>query len=249
MTKTVDNEEVEKFDAIAGEWWDPNGKFGPLHRINPTRLSYIRGQIVNHVVADSRSMKPLSGVSALDVGCGGGLVTEPLTRLGAKVTGIDPSPETITAARDHAEKLGLDIDYIAATTEDLTSSGRMFDCILALEVIEHVPDVTGFLISCAGLLKPGGILILSTLNRTTKSYALGIVTAEYILGWLPRGTHRWSRFITPDELQNKLNEVGLDAKDVKGLALNPLSGEWTLSEDCSVNYFITATKPLASETI
>lgn len=245
MARTVDNKEVERFGAIADEWWNPNGKFRPLHQINPVRLSYIRDQILNAFDMDRRAAKPLTQLTILDVGCGGGLLTEPLSRLGAFVTGLDPSPESIAAARSHAEAQGLDVIYFTGTVEDLPSKPAGFDCVIALEVVEHVPDVTGFLKSCAALIRPGGLLIVSTLNRTAKSFGLGIVAAEYVLGWLPKGTHQWNRFITPDELRLQLDEAGLDSQDQQGLVFNPLKGEWTLSVDCSVNYFISATKPAA----
>ncbi|NJM33792.1 MAG: bifunctional 2-polyprenyl-6-hydroxyphenol methylase/3-demethylubiquinol 3-O-methyltransferase UbiG [Rhodomicrobium sp.] len=242
MTNFVDNREVERFGAVAADWWNPEGKFRPLHKINPARLFYIREQLLAHTGRDARSLKPFSGLTILDAGCGGGLVAEPLARLGARVTGLDPSPETIAVAKGHAGESGLDIEYLTGTTHDLAGGGRGFDCVLALEVVEHVPDVGAFLASCAALSAPGGLVILSTLNRTAKSYALGIVAAEYILGWLPKGTHSWSRFITPDELRVKLREAGLEPTGERGLAFDPLRFEWKLTDDCEVNYFMTARK-------
>ncbi len=243
MTKTVDNNEVQRFGSIAEDWWNPNGKFRPLHQINPARLRYIREQILAHTGRDGRAARPFDGLSVLDIGCGGGLIAEPLARLGAKVTGLDPSPETIAAADRHADAQGLAIEYIDGTTEELGATGRRFDCVLALEVIEHVPDVAAFLESCVPLIAPGGLLLLSTLNRTAKSFALGIVAAEYVLGWLPKGTHQWNRFVTPDELRGAVTGAGLTPKGEQGLVFDPLSGGWKLSKDCGVNYFAAAEKP------
>ncbi len=245
MPKTVDNEEVERFGAIADEWWDPNGKFRPLHQINPVRLSYIREQILGHFGVDGHAPKPFKELHILDIGCGGGLLAEPLCRLGASVTGLDPSRETIAVARSHAAAQGLQIDYMTGTAEELVKQNSAFDCVIALEVVEHVPDVAGFLKDCAALVKPGGLLILSTLNRTAKSFGLGIVAAEYLLGWLPKGTHQWERFITPDELRRHIVDAGLDPRGEQGLAYDPLKGEWRLSTDCSVNYFVSAAKATA----
>jgi 2-polyprenyl-6-hydroxyphenyl methylase/3-demethylubiquinone-9 3-methyltransferase len=242
----VDNVEIERFGALAGEWWDPKGKFRPLHQLNPPRLAFLREQILGHTGRDRLSVKPYAGLQILDVGCGGGLISEPLARLGAAVTGLDPAPETIEAARSHAQAQGLAIDYIAATTDDLAAQHRQFDCVVAMEVVEHVPDVATFLRSCAALLKPGGLLILSTLNRTAKSYALGIVAAEYLLGWLPKGTHQWRRFITPEELREKLADAGLKPHAERGMSYDPLKGEWRLGSDCDVNYLMSAVKPGAS---
>lgn len=242
MANIVDHAEVERFAAMAGEWWDPKGKFRPLHQINPVRLGFLREEILGHASRDGRAVKPFAGLRMLDVGCGGGLVSEPLARLGADVTGLDPSPETIAAARGHAAMQGLPIEYLAGTTDDLVAQGRVFDCVIALEVVEHVPDVATFLKSCAALMQPRGLLLLSTLNRTAKSYALGIVAAEYLLGWLPRGTHQWKRFVTPGELADKLRETGLKPLRERGMSYDPIGGTWSLSGDCDVNYLASATK-------
>jgi 2-polyprenyl-6-hydroxyphenyl methylase/3-demethylubiquinone-9 3-methyltransferase len=248
MTKSVDKAEVDRFGDIAGEWWDPEGKFQPLHRINPVRLAYIRERLSMHTSRPQNTIKMFAGLTILDVGCGGGLMSEPLARLGAQVTGVDPSERNIAVARDHAEKQDLDIGYLTGTTHDLASAsdgGRVFDCVIALEVVEHVPDVRHFLQSCADLLKPGGLLVVSTLNRTPQSYALGIVAAEYVLGWLPRGTHQWDRFVTTEEMREHFAAIGLAPVNEKGLSFDPLRYEWRLGEDCRVNYFSTATKPAA----
>lgn len=248
MTKSVDKAEVERFGDIAEEWWDPKGKFQPLHRINPIRLAYIREQLSTHTSHPQNTIKILASLTILDVGCGGGLISEPLARMGAEVTGLDPSEKNIAVARDHAATQDLAIEYFTGTTDDLASSsdgGRAFDCVIALEVVEHVPDVRLFLQSCADLLKPGGLLVVSTLNRTPQSYALGIVAAEYVLGWLPKGTHQWDRFVTTQEMREHFAAIGLVPVDEKGLSFDPLRYEWRLSEDCRVNYFSTATKPAA----
>jgi 2-polyprenyl-6-hydroxyphenyl methylase / 3-demethylubiquinone-9 3-methyltransferase len=243
MTKLVDNAEVERFGALAREWWDPRGKFRPLHQINPVRLGFLRGELLAHTARDGRAMRPFAGLSLLDIGCGGGLIAEPLARLGASVTGIDPSAENIETARRHAHGQALDIDYLTGTSGELATEGRRFDCVIALEVIEHVPDVRAFLQSCSDVTEPGGLIVLSTLNRTLKSFALGIVGAEYVLGWLPRGTHQWRRFVAPDELRQSLMEGGLTPVAQRGMSYDPIRGTWRLSADCSVNYLMAATKP------
>lgn len=244
MTKTLDQREVDRFDSIAEEWWDRDGKFKPLHKLNPARISYIREQLLTHFARNAASNPPLSGLAIADIGCGGGLIAEPLTRLGAKVTGIDPSAESIEAAKRHASAGNLDIEYINGTAEEIAKSGRRFDAVLALEVVEHVNDPGMFIDICKSLVKPGGLLVLSTLNRTAKSFALGIVAAEYLLRWLPRGTHDWSRFLTPDELENLLAKHGLIPLNRCGTNYNPLTDMWKLGEDCGVNYFMTASLPV-----
>lgn len=239
----VDKDEVQRFEIIAKEWWDPHGKFRPLHQLNPARIFYVKNKILETLGKNVSGGKPLKGVRTLDVGCGGGLLAEPLARLGATVTGLDPARETIEAARRHAAGQSLDIEYIAGTTEDLNRKGRRFDCVIALEVVEHVPDLGAFLKSCEGLMEQGGLLILSTLNRTGRSFALGIVAAEYVLGWLPRGTHRWSRLVTPEELTQALIDAGLHPQDRRGLTFDPIGGNWRLTDDVSVNYLMSAVKP------
>jgi 2-polyprenyl-6-hydroxyphenyl methylase/3-demethylubiquinone-9 3-methyltransferase len=238
--RTLDRDEVARFARLAGEWWDANGPFKPLHRINPVRLTYIRDRLCRRFARDAKAGRSLEGLAVLDVGCGGGLVAEPLARLGAAVTGIDPAPETIAAAKAHAKGAGLDIAYRPTTAEDLAREGAAFDAVLLLEVVEHVPDVPLFLKSVASLVAPGGVMILSTLNRTIKAYALAIVGAEVILRWLPAGTHDWNRFVTPEELRAALGAAGLAVSDMTGMVYHPLADEWHLSQDMDVNYFATA---------
>jgi 2-polyprenyl-6-hydroxyphenyl methylase/3-demethylubiquinone-9 3-methyltransferase len=243
MTKLVDNAEVKRFGALAGEWWDPRGKFRPLHQINPVRLHYLREALLTHTGRDGRAVRPFAGLRVLDIGCGGGLIAEPLARLGASVTGLDPSPENIETARRHAGAQDLSIDYVIGSSDELAAQGRRFDCVIALEVIEHVPDVAAFLQSCADVAEPGGLIVLSTLNRTAKSFALGIVAAEYVLGWLPRGTHQWQRFVAPDELRQYLTKAGLTPLGERGMSYDPIGGTWRLGADCDVNYLMSAAKP------
>jgi 2-polyprenyl-6-hydroxyphenyl methylase / 3-demethylubiquinone-9 3-methyltransferase len=232
----LDPAEVERFRRIASEWWDQNGKFRPLHQLGPARLQFVRDELVRHFALATGGLRPLTGLRILDVGCGGGLVSEPLGRMGATVTGIDPGRENVEAARAHAEPQGLAIDYRVTTIEDLAARGETFDAIVCLEVVEHVPDVGAFLKTCARCVRPGGAMILSTINRNLKSYALAIVGAEYILGWLPRGTHQWDRFVTPEELARYTAQAGLSGANFQGLVYNPLRDEWTLSSDTDVNY-------------
>jgi 2-polyprenyl-6-hydroxyphenyl methylase / 3-demethylubiquinone-9 3-methyltransferase len=240
---TLDREEVARFARLAGEWWDANGPFKQLHRINPTRLTYIRDQLCRRFGRDGKAGASLKGLTVLDIGCGGGLVAEPLARLGAAVTGIDPASENIDAAKAHAKGARLDITYRMATAEALAQEGATFDAVLLLEVIEHVPDVPLFLKTAAPLVKRGGIMILSTLNRTIKAYALVIIGAELILRWLPSGTHDWNRFVTPEELRRAAEGAGLAVSDVTGMAYDLLADEWRLSSDTDVNYFATAQRP------
>jgi 2-polyprenyl-6-hydroxyphenyl methylase / 3-demethylubiquinone-9 3-methyltransferase len=240
---TVDPAELERFARLADDWWNPHGKFKPLHKIGPARLGFIRDRVSAHFHLLQRSMKPFAGLSMLDVGCGGGLIAEPLARLGATVTGIEPAEANIGAARRHALTAGLAIDYRAVRAEDLVSDGRSFDVVVCLEVVEHVPDPAAFVQVCASLVRPGGLMILSTINRTMKAYVLAIVGAEYILRWLPVGTHQWERFITPGELDGHVRATGLGALSCEGLVYNPLSDRWALGRDTDVNYIGAAAKP------
>lgn len=239
---TVDHEDVARFSAIAEQWWDPRGKFAPLHRLNPTRLAYLRAQILQHTRREDEGTTPLSGLSLLDIGCGGGLVCEPLTRLGASVTGIDASEKNIAVAKLHAEKSGLAIDYRAMPPETLAATAENFDVVLALEIIEHVADTAAFYATLRKLLKPGGLLMMSTINRTAASYAKAIIGAEYILRWLPVGTHQWSQFLRPSELAAGLAAEGFTPKPPCGICFSPFSGKFSLNpRDLSVNYFLSAT--------
>lgn len=241
-SSTLDPDEVARFAALAEEWWDPRGKFRPLHKLGPARLGYIRDCLVDHFRIARSGLRPLAGRTVLDIGCGGGLVCEPMARLGATVTGIDPAEANIGAARRHAESQGLAIVYRPARVEDLVAEGSTFDAVLCLEVVEHVPDVAAFLRQCASLVHPGGILIASTINRTLKAYALAIIGAEYVLRWLPVGTHQWERFVTPGELGRHMQSAGLAEPSFKGLVYNPLRDTWSLDDDTDVNYFACAAR-------
>lgn len=241
---TVDSGEVAKFAAMAEAWWDPDGVFRPLHAMTPCRLDYIVRQIDGEFGCDPAVRRRFEGLRILDVGCGGGLLAEPMARLGAEVTGIDASEESIRVARAHAEVSGLTIDYRASTVEALVADQQLFDVVLASEVIEHVVDPAGFLAAAARLVRPGGLLILSTLNRTARSYALAIVGAEYVLGWLPRGTHDWSRFLAPEEVASHSARAGLDWLDANGIVFDPGRSAFRLSDrDLSVNWIGTARQP------
>lgn len=240
---TIDPEDVARFSAIAAEWWDENGKFKPLHRLNPVRLAYIRDTVTARLGRDPNAPKPLAGLSLVDVGCGGGLLSEPLARMGAAVTGIDASERNIGTAATHARASGVDVDYRATTAEALAATGQTFDVVVSLEVIEHVADVRLFVASLERLMAPDGVLFLATLNRTTKSFALAIVGAEYVLRWLPRGTHDWKRFLKPSELAGRLRDVGLSFGELTGVTMNPLSGEFSVNpRDLAVNYMGWATR-------
>lgn len=241
---TFDPSEVERFSRLANEWWDPNGKFRPLHQQGPARLRFIRDTLASHFGCPSKAHKPLKELSVLDVGCGGGLICEPLARLGARVTGLDPTADAIAVARAHAEAQGLAIDYRAQRVEDLAEIGAHFDAVVCMEVVEHVPDPGAFLKTIARLVRPGGILILSTLNRTWKSYALAIVAAEYVLGWLPRGTHNWQRFVTLEEMARHLKLAGFAELRTSGLVYDVMRDDWRLDPDCDVNYLAAAALPL-----
>jgi 2-polyprenyl-6-hydroxyphenyl methylase / 3-demethylubiquinone-9 3-methyltransferase len=241
---TLDPAEVRRFDALAAEWWDPNGPMRALHRLGPTRMAFVRDAATAHFSLKAGGLKPLAGLTALDIGCGAGLVAEPLARMGATVTAIDPSEASIRAARAHAGEQGLAITYRADRAEDLAAEHATFDLVTCLEVIEHIPDVRAFLTVAAKLVRPGGLLITSTLNRTLKSYALGIVAAEYILRWAPVGAHQWERFITPDELRAHFAVVGLAAPKLSGIVYSPFNDAWSLSAtDFDINYIAAAARP------
>ncbi|MFC6636127.1 bifunctional 2-polyprenyl-6-hydroxyphenol methylase/3-demethylubiquinol 3-O-methyltransferase UbiG [Sulfitobacter sp. JBTF-M27] len=241
---TIDAGEIAKFEAMAAEWWNLNGKFKPLHMLNPCRLDYITSQIAGEYDRDLKSEMPFKGLRILDIGCGGGLLAEPMARLGADVVGADAAAGNIPVAQVHAEQSGLEIDYRHTTAEDMAAAGEKFDVVLNMEVVEHVASPIDYLRACHDLLKPGGLHICSTINRNPKSYAMAIVGAEHIMRWLPKGTHEWSKFITPDELFDLMREAGLEPVDHKGFVFNPISWSWKLSDrDLSVNYVTASLRP------
>ena len=240
---TIDKSEVERFSAMASEWWDPTGKFRPLHKFNPVRLTYIRDKAAAHFDRDAKSPQPLKGLRLLDIGCGGGLLSEPMARMGADVVGADASQTNVEIARIHAEQSGLAIDYRAETAESLADAKERFDIILNMEVVEHVADVDLFLSSCAGMVKPGGLMFVATINRTLKALALAIVGAEYVLRWLPRGTHQYEKLVRPDEIETPLAASGMAVVDRTGVFYSPLSDSWNLSRDMDVNYMMLADRP------
>ena len=242
-SSTVDPTEVAKFEAMAAEWWNPNGKFKPLHLMNPCRLDYITSQIASEFDRDLTAPLPFAGLRILDIGCGGGLLSEPMARLGAEVVGADPATRNIPVAQLHAEQSGLTIDYRLTTAEELAAAGEQFDVVLNMEVVEHVPDPQSYLTACQTLLKPGGLMICSTLNRNAKSFGMAIIGAEWVMCWLPKGTHDWKKFITPDELAGFIRQAGLDPVDRKGMVFNPVAWSWSLSSrDLSVNYVTASVK-------
>ena len=241
---TVDPAEIEKFAAIAESWWDPDGAFKPLHMLNPIRIGYIRDRLCARFGRDPKAPKPLAGFSVCDIGCGGGLICEPLSRLGAAVTGVDAVRRSIDVARNHADRMGLAIRYVHTTADTLTKNGEDFDAVVNMEVVEHVADLRGFLGDAGALVKPGGAMVLSTFNRTPKSFVLGIVGAECVLGWLPRGTHDWRKFVKPSELAAALRPAGLGLADLCGMAYDPIRDEFRLApRDLDVNYLALALKP------
>jgi 2-polyprenyl-6-hydroxyphenyl methylase / 3-demethylubiquinone-9 3-methyltransferase len=242
-TSSIDPAEVERFSRIAAEWWDPKGKFAPLHKFNPVRLAFIRDEAAMRFGRDTRAPRPFEGLKLLDIGCGGGLLSEPMSRLGFQVTGVDASERNIGTASAHAAEQGLTIDYRASTAEALEAEGAgPFDVILNMEVIEHVADPGEFLRTCGRLLAPGGLMIVATLNRTLKAFALAKVGAEYVLRWLPAGTHDWNKFLRPDELRGFLKGEPLAMQGPFGVSFDPLSGRWSRSSDCDVNYMMTVTR-------
>ena len=237
---SVDPAEVEKFARAAAEWWDPKGKFRPLHVFNPVRLKFIRTVAAEHFGRDEKALTPFGGLTLLDIGCGGGLLSEPMARIGFTVLGADASDRNVRTAATHAAGSGLALDYRCVTAEALADEGGAFDAILNMEVVEHVADLGGFLKSCAALLKPGGFMLVATLNRTLKSLALAKIGAEYVLRWLPAGTHDWNRFVKPADLQRLLEEAGLSVTRLQGVAFDPLRWDWRLSSDTDVNYMMVA---------
>jgi 2-polyprenyl-6-hydroxyphenyl methylase/3-demethylubiquinone-9 3-methyltransferase len=241
-TTSVDEAEVERFSRHAAEWWDPRGPMAALHKFNPVRLAYIRDQACARFSRDPRKLDCLAGLRMLDIGCGGGILSEPLARLGAHMVGADPAEENVEAARAHAQEQGLSVDYRATTAEALAEAGETFDVVLAMEVVEHVTDVALFVSTCASMVKPGGLFIAATLNRTLKSFALAIVGAEYVLRWVPRGTHQWDKFVTPRELETAVENTGLRVTGERGVVYNLLADRWQLSSDMDVNYMLVAEK-------
>jgi 2-polyprenyl-6-hydroxyphenyl methylase/3-demethylubiquinone-9 3-methyltransferase len=237
---SVDRAEIEKFAGMAEAWWDPSGVFRPLHRLNPLRIGYIRDRLAAHAGRDAADLQPLNGLSILDIGCGGGLLAEPLARLGAEVTGIDAAERNIEIARAHAAATGTKVTYLPCPAEDLAARGAQFDAVLAMEIVEHVADLHAFLGATRALLKPDGLLFLATLNRTLKSFAFAIVGAEYILRWLPRGTHDWRRFLRPSELARNLRSNGLAIRELTGVHYDPITDSFSSHRDCSVNYMAVA---------
>ncbi|WP_018998286.1 bifunctional 2-polyprenyl-6-hydroxyphenol methylase/3-demethylubiquinol 3-O-methyltransferase UbiG [Hirschia maritima] len=240
---SIDESEIEKFRAMASEWWDPKGKFKPLHKFNPVRLAFLRDRICSHFDLDDKSRTPLQGLRVLDIGCGGGLVSEPMARLGAQMTSVDAGEANIKTAMTHAQETGVEIDYRVGTVEKLIEAKEpAFDVVLNLEVVEHVADAHQFVQDTASLVKPGGIIFVASINRTTKAFALAIVGAEYIMGWLPKGTHEFDKLVKPDEVKNALKSAQIDIEETTGVSYNPLTGEWSLSSDTMVNYMCVGSR-------
>jgi 2-polyprenyl-6-hydroxyphenyl methylase/3-demethylubiquinone-9 3-methyltransferase len=237
---SVDHAEIAKFEAMADAWWDPTGKFKPLHRLNPVRVRFIRDRLAAGLGRNPDAPQPLRGLSILDIGCGGGLLAEPLARLGAAVTGIDAAERNIAIARRHAESVGVGVTYLPCTAEDLAAQGARFDAVLGMEIVEHVADLDAFFGAAAGMLKPNGMMVVATLNRTVKSFAFAIVGAEYVLRWLPRGTHDWRRFMRPSELARRLRAHGLEMKELAGVSYDPIGDSFSIGRDCGVNYMAVA---------
>jgi len=239
---TIDEAEVERFSAMAAEWWNPSGKFRPLHKFNPVRLAYIRDQVAARFGRDPNAAWPFEGLRFLDIGCGGGLLCEPMARLGATVVGVDPSETNVEVARLHAAESRVTIDYRASTAEDLADAGEKFDVVLNMEVVEHVADVGLFVARCAEMVKPGGLMFVATINRTMKAWGLAIVGAEYVLGWLPKGTHQYEKLVRPEELDKALTDAGMTIADRTGVTYNPFADRWQRSKDMDVNYMLLAEK-------
>ena len=242
---TIDQAEVDRFTAMAAEWWNTAGKFKPLHKFNPVRIRYIRDKAAAHFGRDANSHKPLEGLRVLDIGCGGGLLSEPMARMGATVIGADASERNIGIASTHAAQTGVTIDYRAVTAEQLAAEGEKFDIILNMEVVEHVADVDFFITTCASMVKPGGMMFVATINRTMKAMALAIIGAEHVLRWLPKGTHQYEKLVRPEELEKPLTASGMQIDERTGVFFNPLMNQWNLSKDMDVNYMMLATRPTA----
>lgn len=239
---SIDAAEVEKFSRIAAEWWDPAGKFAPLHKFNPVRLGFIRETAAEHFACDPRALRPFEGLTLLDIGCGGGLLSEPMAKIGFAVTGIDPSEKNIGTARVHAAQSGVIVNYRAISAEALLGEDKTFDVVLNMEVVEHVADLRAYLQTCAQLVKPGGLMFVATINRTLKALALAKVAAEYILGWLPPGTHDWNRFVSPAQLRGLLTDAGMTVMTTQGVSFDLLEWDWRLSNDIDVNYVVVSAR-------
>ncbi|WP_306258858.1 bifunctional 2-polyprenyl-6-hydroxyphenol methylase/3-demethylubiquinol 3-O-methyltransferase UbiG [Pararhizobium sp. IMCC21322] len=240
---TIDDAEVERFSKLAAEWWNPTGKFKPLHKFNPVRMAYIKEKVSAHFDRDIKATDAFAGLRILDIGCGGGLLCEPMARLGAGIVGVDASATNINVASLHAEQSGLSIDYRATTAEALSDEGETFDIILNMEVVEHVADVPLFLSECSKMLRPGGLMFVATINRTMKAWGLAIIGAEHILRWLPKGTHQYEKLVRPEEIEQPLNAQGLSILEINGVFYNPLKDVWALSNDTDVNYMMLAERP------
>ncbi|MEM6383026.1 MAG: bifunctional 2-polyprenyl-6-hydroxyphenol methylase/3-demethylubiquinol 3-O-methyltransferase UbiG [Pseudomonadota bacterium] len=244
-TTSIDPDEVARFSALAAEWWDPKGKFGVLHAFNPVRLAYVRARVAEHFDRDDKVTRPFEGLRFLDIGCGGGLLTEPMARLGAQTMGVDASAENIATARVHADEQGLEIDYRATTAEAIRNDGETFDVVLAMEVVEHVANVPNFIADCAAMVKPGGLMFVATINRTAKAFFMAIIGAERLLRWLPIGTHHYDKLVTPDELTSAFAPTGMAVTDRCGVAYNPLEDRWKAApNDLDVNYMVMAARPV-----
>jgi len=240
ISDRVDEAEVEKFNRLAAEWWNPDGRMKPLHRVNPVRLSYLRDTLIAQFDRDAKAIQPFGGLSLLDIGCGGGLLSEPLARMGFTVTGIDPARNNVDVAKAHAEQAGVAVTYRKVTAETLVEEKALFDVVLAMEVVEHVPSVPEFVAAATSLVKPGGIFVAATINRTKRAFALAIVGAEYVLRWLPVGTHSWDKFVTPDELEDAITTGEMQVFDRQGVVFNPFADRWSLARDMAVNYMLAA---------
>ncbi|MEM9221816.1 MAG: bifunctional 2-polyprenyl-6-hydroxyphenol methylase/3-demethylubiquinol 3-O-methyltransferase UbiG [Pseudomonadota bacterium] len=240
---TIDDAEVDKFDRLAAEWWNPNGKFKPLHKFNPVRLAFLRETLCRHFERDPKADRPLDGLRILDIGCGGGLLSEPLAKMGADVLGADAAPTNVEVAKRHAAQTGVAVAYRATTAEELAAEGETFDAVLAMEIVEHVADVDAFTAACCAMVRPGGFTVFATINRTMKAFALAIVGAEYVLRWLPRGTHSFEKLVKPSELERAFSASGLTPQEPIGVFYNPLKDVWALSKDTDVNYMILGLRP------
>jgi 2-polyprenyl-6-hydroxyphenyl methylase / 3-demethylubiquinone-9 3-methyltransferase len=240
---TIDQAEVDRFSAMAAEWWDPTGKFKPLHKINPVRLAYIRDKVSENFGRDPHTHQPLAGLRVLDIGCGGGLLSEPVARMGADVLGADASAKNIGIASTHAAQTGVAVDYRAITAEQLAADGETFDVVLNMEVVEHVADVNYFISTCASMVRPGGVMLISTINRTLKARALAIGACEYVLRWLPRGTHQYEKLVRPEELEKPILGAGMEVSEKIGVFFNPFLNQWNLSSDTDVNYMMLTRRP------